>query len=79
MYQSATKLEKLKYFTGLTESFCSEFYWWHTFIANWNGLYSSCANPTMLIMSIFVFSLMHQVLGVVVPSGKDAGSNGNGH
>jgi len=37
MYQSAAKLDKLKYFTGLTQSFHLEFYWWHTFIANWNG------------------------------------------
>jgi len=37
-YQSAAKLEKLKIFTGLMQSFHSEFYWWHTFIANWNGL-----------------------------------------
>ena len=38
MYQSAAKLEKLKYFTRLTQSFRSDLYWWHTFIANWNGL-----------------------------------------
>ena len=38
MYQSAAKLKKLKYFTRLTQSFCSDLYWWHTFIVNCNGL-----------------------------------------
>ena len=30
-------------------------------------------------MLTFVFSPMHLVPGVVVPSGKSAGFNGNGH
>jgi len=38
MYGTAAKLKELHYHTRLSLEFCSDLCWWHTFLAEWNGL-----------------------------------------
>lgn len=38
MYQAATKVKQLSFYTRLTKEFRSDLYWWHFFLASWNGL-----------------------------------------
>ena len=38
MYTTAAKLQELEYFTCLNKDFRSDLSWWHTFLAEWNGI-----------------------------------------
>ena len=38
MYSTAAKISKLDFYTRLNKEFCSDLWWWHTFLASWNGL-----------------------------------------
>ena len=38
MYQAAAKVKELSFFTHLTKEFRSDLFWWHFFLASWNGL-----------------------------------------
>ena len=38
MYQAATKVKELSFFTCLTKEFRSDLFWWHFFLTSWNGL-----------------------------------------
>ena len=38
LYSTATKISKLDFYTRLNKEFRSDLWWWHTFLASWNGL-----------------------------------------
>ena len=38
MYQAATKVKELSFFTCLTKEFRSDLFWWCFFLTSWNGL-----------------------------------------
>ena len=38
MYATAAKVQELEYFTRLNTEFRSDLSWWHTFLAEWNGV-----------------------------------------
>ena len=38
MYSTAAKISKLDFYTRLNKEFRSDLWWWHTFLASWNGL-----------------------------------------
>ena len=38
MYAKAAKIQELEYFTRLNNEFRSDLSWWHTFLAEWNGI-----------------------------------------
>ena len=38
MYATAAKVQELDYFTWLNNNFRSDLSWWHTFLAEWNGV-----------------------------------------
>ena len=42
MYSTAAMLRQLTLFTRLNKDFCSDLYWWYTFIGSWNGLNIFC-------------------------------------
>ena len=38
IYATAAKVQELEYFTRLNSEFRSDLSWWHTFLAEWNGI-----------------------------------------
>ena len=38
IYATAAKLQELEYFTDLSKDFSSDLSWWHTLLAEWNGI-----------------------------------------
>ena len=48
MYSTAAKVKELDYYTRLNREFRSDLCWWHTFMANWNGLSLMRLQPTVL-------------------------------
>ena len=38
MYATVAKVQELQYFTRLNSEFRSDLSWWHTFLAEWNGI-----------------------------------------
>ena len=38
MYNAAAKLKELSHYTLLNKDFCSDLWWWHIFVSQWNGL-----------------------------------------
>ena len=38
MYATAAKVKHLDFYTRLNKDFCSDLFWWHTFMISWNGL-----------------------------------------
>ena len=38
MYATGAKVQELDYFTRLNNDFRSDLSWWHTFLAEWNGV-----------------------------------------
>ena len=61
MYATVAKVHELEYFTQLSSEFCSDLSWWHTFLAEWNGI--SLPRPPQSM--IFVFKLIHPAHGDV--------------
>ena len=47
MYSAAARVPKLDYYTRLNKDFRSDLAWWHTFLADWNGVsFFQVANTT---------------------------------
>ena len=47
MYSVAAKVPELEYYTQLNKAFCSNLFWWHTFIGGWNGVsFLQVTNPS---------------------------------
>ena len=44
MYKVAATVQELNFYTRLNKEFCSDLYWWHTFLGDWNG--ASFLQPT---------------------------------
>ena len=42
IYTTAAKLQELEYFTHLSKDFRTDLSWWHTFLAEWNGISLLC-------------------------------------
>ena len=38
MYNIAAKVWEMDHYTRLSKDFCSDLYWWHTFVTSWNGI-----------------------------------------
>ena len=53
MYATVAKVQQLDYHTRLNKDFCSDLYWWHTFLITWNGysLRSITAKPDFCIQT----------------------------
>ena len=37
MYATSTKVKEMDFYIRLNQEFCSDLYWWHTFLIEWNG------------------------------------------
>ena len=64
MYSTVARLKKLNFYTRLNKEFCSDLWWWHTFLESWNGfslLRCLAVHPPHTTS----FRLTHQVHGVV--------------